>query len=45
VGYELLLSAIEALQANVVLVLDQERLYNDLAQTLKGVKVRRCIIE
>ena len=36
-GYELLVDTISVLDIDVVLVLDQERLYNDLLQ-----KVRRC---
>jgi hypothetical protein len=38
-GYALILSAIELLRVNVILVLDQERLYNDLAQSLRDIKV------
>lgn len=40
-SYELLLYSIDALQANVVLVIDHERLFSDLTQeySRKNVKV------
>jgi len=39
-GYELLLYSIDVLNADTVLVLDHDRLYNDLIQAYRGRRVR-----
>lgn len=41
VGYDLLRHAIDASRTNIVLVLDNERLYSDLQQDLSRVQDRR----
>lgn len=40
VGYELLIYAIDTLNADIVLVLDQDRLYSDLTEAYKGKSVQ-----